>query len=305
MSVTAHSSRTAEIAGRLQSGFLPQNYGYAGAIRSGNIAVEKGRLVIKTPPLSLDAPLPFYTCDSASNFAARELTRQNIQAATVELNIPISPVEENGAIGHKVCLANDASGAYVVGLASPIDKFLGLFPCARLEEAAWIMAHFNGVAGNPFHYFPEAQISEQPAWKLNGVDPLIRPILAKNAANGRLAIAEMGLGSISGIFLLALVARIMRFDSKSKSAVVEWNDNLYVKLPVNDLVRIGYQIGRLKSRPRALLELLDRLQLVDHENRIPNAALSSQGQALISEAWTSVVEFLSKLPAGDIQACIY
>jgi hypothetical protein len=307
MSVTAYSSRTAEIAARLQARFTPQNYGYAGAIRTGQIIVENDQLVIKTPQLTLQAPLPFYTCDSASNFAARELTRQNIQAATVQLNIPVSP-KEHGAIGHKVCLASEGKEDYVVGLASPIDSFLGFFPLARLEEAYWIMTYLNGVSGNPFHRSPDAQIFEHPEWILNGFDPRIRPLLAKNLADGRLATAEMGMAlgmnSNSGYFFLILVANIMRFDSNSKSAVIEWNDNLYLKLPVDSLVQIRDYSNEFKSHPGMAFEHLHWLKLLEQENRILNPTLNSQGQALVIEAWPSVVEFLAKLPAEDIQAYI-
>ncbi len=286
----------------MQGRFLPQNYGYAGAIRTGKIMVENGRLVIKTPQLSLHAPLPFYTCDSASSFAARELTKRDIQAATIELNIPINPVEENGTIGHKVCLASEAGETYVIGLASPIDKFLGLFPYARMAQSSWLMNYFNGQAGNPFHRSPGAEIFEQPSWKLSGIAPLVRPLAAKNLADGRLAVAELGLGSISGLFYLALITRLMRFDDQSKSAIIEWNDNLYLKLPVNDLLWIKDKISGLKKHPLEVIEMLDRLQMVDFESRIPDASLRDQGRDFKSEAWQIVVEFLNKLPVAGIQA---
>jgi len=266
--------------------------------------VEKGELVIKTPALSLDATLPFYSCDSASNFVARELTREGILAAKACLNIPIVPVEENGMLGHKVCLASEGKENYVVGLASPIDSFLGLFPCTRLDEAAWLMAYFTGETTNPFHRSPEAQIFEQPAWQLNGIDTMVKPLLAKNLADGRIAIAELGLGSVTGMFYLALVARIMRLDSKLKSAIIEWNSNLYLQMPAKDLVRIRDKVSKLESRPLAALELFNGLQRVHLDKRIPNTLLRDQGKALMNEAWPSVVEFLAKLPAEDLQTYI-
>ena len=291
--------------GGLQSRFLPQNYGYAGAISAGSLEVEKGRLVLRTPEISLHHPLPFYTCDSASHFAARELTRLDIQTGLIDLNIPISPADENGSIGHKVCLAYEAPNDYVIGLASPIDKFLGTHPFTLNNQVPWIANYFSSsMAVNPFHRSPNARIIEEPSWQLHGIDPLIRPLMAKNLADGRLAIAEMGLGSMQGYLFFVLVARIMRFDSGSKSAVIEWNDNLYLQLPVSDLVQIRNWVCRLQNRPPAVRELLDRLELIKHENRVLNHNLNHPGRELLSEAWLIVIEFLSKLPAGDIQTAL-
>ena len=295
----------AEFAGRLQSKFRTQNYGYAGAIRTGQIVVENDLLVIKTPALSLDAPFPFYTCDSASSFATRELTRQGLQAATLQINIPRLPAGHS-TLGHRVCLARNESGLYILGLATPIDKFLGLFPLVRMEEASWIMAHFEGDASNPFHRSPNAEIFEQPEWKLNGFDPRIRPLLAANQADGRLASVEMGLSlyrdaNASYLFLI-IVASIMRFDNNSKSVVIDWNDNLYLKLPVNDLPRLRDHLKAAKSRPMSLMTELDQLQMLARENMVPDPALSRRGQSLIIEAWPNVVEFLMKLPAEEIQS---
>ncbi|HTY12827.1 MAG TPA: hypothetical protein VMD02_01420 [Candidatus Omnitrophota bacterium] len=296
-------SHTAAVAEHLQGKFLPQNYGYANAIHDGLIKLENDRLTVKTPSLSIDQPLPFYTCDSASHFAARELMSLGIGSAVVELNIPLLPPGENGTLGHKVCLAVENERDYVVGLATPIDRFLGINPSASLNEAPWLDRYFS-VATNPFKHGFESRIFEHPFWRLRGIDTMVRPLAAENLPDGRLALAELGIGSAHDYLYMALVARILRFDPASYGAEVQWNDNVYLKLPLTELEMIKNYVAQIADNPAAARELLYKLDAVSYEHIIFNTSLDQQGRNLISRGWSSVVEFLSKLPALDIQKAL-
>ncbi|HTY12826.1 MAG TPA: hypothetical protein VMD02_01415 [Candidatus Omnitrophota bacterium] len=300
MSIATVGSRVVSIANQMQGKFLPQNYGYANAIRTGYLEADNGRLTIKTVSLTPDKPLPFYTCDSASHFAALELQKEGIRASIADIAIPIHPVQDYGNFTHKLCLAHDGDQSFMMGLATPVDRFLGINPCALVDDVPWAKYHLNSVIkASPS--LLNARIYEHPSWNLMGIDVMIRPLLAANLPDGRLAIADIGMGSSHGIFYLMLVARIMRFDPDAPKITVEWNDNLFLRFPVNDLPLIRNTVSRLKSDPTAARDALRKFGFIETENHIVQYRSDDPGNELIAQAWPSMVEFIAKLPAGDIQ----
>jgi len=290
-----------QVVDLLRSRLKPQAYGYAGAIKKGQLSLEQRQLTLKTPALRLDRDLPFYTCDSASALITRELTALDIEAVVIELAIPIHPQEDCGSVVHKVCLAKGEHEALIIGLAQPLDQLLGFYPHTSFKQASWIFNHFTGQAYNPFLLAPHAEIEERPSWNLSGVDPLIKPLAAQVSNNGTLNLVELAVGMVQNTLLLATVARVLHFDPASHRTFSQWNTNIYFELPITDLSEIINELTA--SRPDLITSLgfLRATGLGNVEVRQPNDQLAKQGLAFLQSTWPSVVQFITKLPQAELQ----
>lgn len=296
------SRKINSIIERYQDRFRPENYGYAHAIENGRLKVAGTRLAVENPPLSFARPLTSFSCDSASALITRELTREGLTACIVTLDLPVAPAETAGTIIHKVCLAVEDERSYIVGLAAPLDQFLGLFPFKKLEEAPWILKRLEQQGINPFVQSPDADILELPAWDLSGIDPMVKPLNARVIGPDKFGLIELGLGLARQRLYVVLVKRILSFDCNRSSAVLEWNEDNYLCLPLEHLRPIAEGIVRSAADPQNILRGLADKNWAFREERKTNAALRDQGQALLTEAWPAVAAFFTKLPIEDIQA---
>lgn len=278
--------------------FKPENYGYANAIKAGPLRLTGQRLAVEIPPVSFSEPFTAFSCDSASGLIAQELTRAGITCGIAKLNLPVIADNEQGSIVHKICLANEDNHTFIIGLATPLDQFLGLYPFKELATVSWTLRGLDRQAVNPFVTRPNAVVQEIPSWDLGGIDPMIKPLLAKTIGRN-LGLVELGLGLQQRTFYVALVARIISLDSTRSSAVLEWNQNTYLALPLRHLQEIAKGIEHFGADRQSLLRgLKDNNWSFSEE--ITNPVLRESGEALINEAWPTITAFFAQLPVAEI-----
>jgi len=283
--------------------FPATRYGYAGAIKTGKVVVEKGQLAIETPPMSLNN-LPFYSCDIASILMTRVLTREGIDCGQMVMPIAVQPTQDDGTIYHKICVGQENDSIFFVGV-TPIDQLLHIFPFGRANIPFGFGSELMPAAYNPFHGSrnQETMLQERPSWPIPGCNSSVIPLFARQQEN-RLELCEFGVAAQSGTLYLCLVARIMEGQGRIFSFSGKWAASIIIETATSNIQQLIELVSKPSLHPATSLQNLLETGQANYATHRENETLYNDGLGLFAEGWPFIVTFIQKLPVEAIQRAI-
>lgn len=285
--------------------FPAKRYGYAGAIETGKVVVEKGRLAIETPPLSL-SNLPFFSCRSASALMARVLRNEGFQCAPEEISIPILPKGADGQISHQVCLGQERDGAFFVGL-TPYDKLIGTFPYKKRSLPIGFDLDFMWASPSPASLSSDKKeeplLYDTPTWPIPGFNNSTVALFAHEEQN-QLRFCSLGIAAKPGTLNILLVAQIMERDKRMFSLSGKWAGSILIETPSHNIPDLIGTVSKPSAYPQHSFEGLLKKGQASFFPLRENESLAHEGFGLFIEAWPYVVTFIKKLPVEAIQTAL-
>ena len=301
--LTQTSLRVTEIVNRLKQRIQPQNYGHAKAIEKGEVAFHGGDLIIIPPQIDCNSVevLPYYACGTVSRLVSRECQLAGIEALETRIDVPIIRGEdrEPATLGHMIVKVIEGKPK-IVGLTSPIDRFLGI---EGETEALppWIdQAEYSvdrSLAGI-------SRMCEPIRWAIfeEETGETLLPLNARAIGNDRLAISNYAIACVSDRIAWHINVRVLSRRLTDPSLDVLWDSNLLVGLP-NEVRYYPKALSMLlsyqeQSKPAQCAIAKEQGRLTHYEERdcpLKDERYRELSFDLFNDGWPALTSFFKKL----------
>lgn len=270
-----HTSNLRQMAAQLKRSYRWQQYGLAGAIRTGEITERKGSLILHPKGAR------YFDCVTSTSEASRVLSENGIANKRYSV---VLPQDNDSLMRHWFLTALDRNQLYIVGF-TPFDEMMGINPIENMGSLP--------TGSNPLSYPTELSHPRVRSTVAIGGSGMMSfsPFRARRISSndwimtsGGIKIKQMA----SKTFIFFIRLQSMSFSSDEKALVTS---------SVFDIA-IAERASRLKALSRAISELdmgyhqaLDKLGVVETKSESGDYL---EGYA--AQDWGILTDLINKTP---------